>query len=340
MTADEIAALAPSHIVISPGPCTPNEAGIRLDVIRSSRARSRSSASASAISPSARPSAGRSCARRASCTARPRRSSTTARGCLRRPAEPVRGDALPLAGDRETSVPADLEVTARTADDEIMGVRHRTLPVEGVQFHPESILTTAGKDLLRNFLEPRRAAVNVREALARVVDRQDLTADEMAEVVGRSWTAQATPAQIGGLLVALRMKGETVDELVGAAPRHAAADDRRRPAATRSWSTPAAPAATARGPSTSRPSRRSSSRARGWSSPSTATAPSRRSPARTTCSRRWAWTRRPGPRRRRAACARRSWRFCSRRRTTRRPSTPSARARSSACARCSTCSAR
>ena len=53
------------------------------------------------------------------------------------------------------SVPDCLEVTAQTAEDEIMALRHKTLPVEGVQFHPESILTTSGKELLRNFLERR-----------------------------------------------------------------------------------------------------------------------------------------------------------------------------------------
>ena len=59
--------------------------------------------------------------------------------------------------------------------------------------------------------------MNVREALARIIDRHDLTADEMAEVVGTIMDGQATPAQIGGLLIGLRMKGETVDEVVGAA---------------------------------------------------------------------------------------------------------------------------
>ncbi len=117
----------------------------------------------------------------------------------------------------KTSVPPDLEVTARTADEEIMAVRHRTLPVEGVQFHPESFLTTCRQGPAAQLRHPGRAAVNVREALARVVDRQDLTAGEMAEVVGSIMDGQATPAQIGGLLVGLRMKGETVDEIVGAA---------------------------------------------------------------------------------------------------------------------------
>ena len=60
-------------------------------------------------------------------------------------------DALARVIERAT-VPDVLEVTARTADDEIIAVRHKTLPVEGVQFHPESFLTTAGKDLLRNFI--------------------------------------------------------------------------------------------------------------------------------------------------------------------------------------------
>jgi para-aminobenzoate synthetase component 2 len=53
------------------------------------------------------------------------------------------------------SVPDSLDVTAQTAENEIMAVRHKTLPVEGVQFHPESFLTTSGKDLLRNFIERR-----------------------------------------------------------------------------------------------------------------------------------------------------------------------------------------
>jgi anthranilate synthase/aminodeoxychorismate synthase-like glutamine amidotransferase len=69
--------------------------------------------------------------------------------------EATRYHSLVIEGD---SCPEVLEVTARTADGEIMGVRHRELPVEGVQFHPESILTEVGKQLLGNFLARCRAA--------------------------------------------------------------------------------------------------------------------------------------------------------------------------------------
>ena len=79
---------------------------------------------------------------------RPRR-----RRRLRRPAVTADGDALPLADDRPGHASPDvLEVTATTADGTIMGVRHRHHDVEGVQFHPESVLTAAGHDLLSNFL--------------------------------------------------------------------------------------------------------------------------------------------------------------------------------------------
>ncbi|MDH3514192.1 MAG: aminodeoxychorismate/anthranilate synthase component II, partial [Gammaproteobacteria bacterium] len=72
---------------------------------------------------------------------------------LPNPFEATRYHSLVIDPD---SVPGELEVTARTDDGEIMGVRHKTLPVEGVQFHPESILTQHGHDMLRNFLTQHR----------------------------------------------------------------------------------------------------------------------------------------------------------------------------------------
>ena len=122
------------------------------------------------------------------------------------------------------TLPAALESTAWTDEGEIMGVRHRDAFVEGVQFHPESILTLEGKQLLGNFLEPSpgRLPPGVRRmtpesAVARLAERRDLVADEMAAVMESILTGSAAPAQIAAFLLGLREKGETVDELVGAA---------------------------------------------------------------------------------------------------------------------------
>lgn len=157
LSLDEVAALAPERIVISPGPCTPKEAGISVPLIQRFagqvpilgvclghqsigqafggdvvRARQVMHGKTSPIH---------------------HRDVGVFRG-LPNPFEATRYHSLIVARDR---LPDCLEMTAWTchADgsvDEIMGLRHRSLPVEGVQFHPESILTRAGKDLLANFL--------------------------------------------------------------------------------------------------------------------------------------------------------------------------------------------
>ncbi|HVV16518.1 MAG TPA: aminodeoxychorismate/anthranilate synthase component II [Polyangia bacterium] len=152
LPAAEIAALAPSHIVISPGPCTPNEAGISLDVIRTYAGKipilgvclghqSIGQAFGGQVVRAPRVMHGK--------TSQIFHDGKGVFHGLPNPFEATRYHSLVI---EKTSVPPDLEVTARTADEEIMAVRHRTLAVEGVQFHPESFLTTCGKDLLRNFV--------------------------------------------------------------------------------------------------------------------------------------------------------------------------------------------
>ena len=154
---DEIRALNPDGIVISPGPCTPDDAGISLEVV----------AQLGATIPVLGVCLGHQCIGqvfggqvvRADKVMHGKTSMMHHRGQgvfagLPQPFEATRYHSLVLKKD---SVPDCLEVTAWTekpdgAIEEIMGVRHRSLPIEGVQFHPESILTRAGRDLLRNFL--------------------------------------------------------------------------------------------------------------------------------------------------------------------------------------------
>ena len=155
LPAAEIAALAPSHIVISPGPCTPNEAGISLEVIKTYAGKipilgvclghqAIGQAFGGKVVRAARVMHGKTS-----------QISHDGKGLftgLPNPFQATRYHSLLI---ERASVPDVLDVTAETAEKEIMAVRHKTLPVEGVQFHPESFLTTSGKDLLRNFIERR-----------------------------------------------------------------------------------------------------------------------------------------------------------------------------------------
>lgn len=156
ITLDEVAALAPARIVISPGPCTPAEAGVSLPLIR--RFAGRIPILGVCLGHQAIGAAFGGRVVRAKQVMHGKTSPIRHNGAgvfrgLPDPFTAIRYHSL--AVERE-SLPGCLEVTAWTDDGEIMGLRHRELTVEGVQFHPESILTEHGHALLANFLgEPR-----------------------------------------------------------------------------------------------------------------------------------------------------------------------------------------
>lgn len=120
-------------------------------------------------------------------------------------------------------IPAELEVIAQTDEGEVMGLKHKQHPTYGVQFHPESILTEHGKQLLKNFLDIKIAPpagvstepVMLKPFIAKAINRTDLTNLEAEEAMTVIMTGGATSAQIGSYLTALRMKGETIPEITG-----------------------------------------------------------------------------------------------------------------------------
>jgi anthranilate synthase component 2 len=156
LTVDEVEALKPERILLSPGPCTPQEAGILIPLIHRMAGKV--------------PILGVCLGHQA--------IGAAFGGAVIRAPELMHGKTSPVAHDgngifaglespvtctryhslivREEDLPAELEVTARTQGKDgkpiIMGLRHRTLKVEGVQFHPESVLTEGGKQMIRNFL--------------------------------------------------------------------------------------------------------------------------------------------------------------------------------------------
>lgn len=161
LSLDAIAAMAPARIVISPGPCTPNEAGISMDVIRRFAGAVPLLGVCLGHQCIGQVYGGRIVRARQVMHGKVSKVFHDERGLyagLENPFLATRYHSLVIAPD---SLPDELEVTAKTWDDEIMGVRVKALagtatPVEGVQFHPESIMTTAGKAMLANFLAASR----------------------------------------------------------------------------------------------------------------------------------------------------------------------------------------
>jgi 4-amino-4-deoxychorismate synthase (2-amino-4-deoxychorismate-forming) component II len=147
--------MRPERIIVSPGPCTPNEAGISVETIRRMAGKtpilgvclghqSIGQAFGGEVVRAGRLMHGK--------TSPVHHDGRTIFRGLPSPFQATRYHSLLV---RRESLPDCLEISAQTEEGEIMGVRHRELPVEGVQFHPESVLTEHGKELLRNFVQAR-----------------------------------------------------------------------------------------------------------------------------------------------------------------------------------------
>jgi anthranilate synthase/phosphoribosyltransferase len=220
LTIDDIDSLKPDRIVLSPGPGVPEEAGICVDIIRR-------------FAPEI-PILGVCLGHQAIGYAFGTPTTRTER-IMHGKTSPIYHDGKTILNDVENpfeatryhslvipreGLSADLEVSAWTREGEVMGIRHRSHLVEGIQFHPESILTKEGKKILRNFLDVSGKITGkkcVLEAIDKGVRRVDLTEDEMLRVMEAIMDGRASPAQIAAFITALRMKGETVDEIAGAA---------------------------------------------------------------------------------------------------------------------------
>ncbi len=153
---EELLALRPEGVVISPGPCTPKEAGISVEVARAFAGevpvlgvclghQAIAAAFGGKVVKAGRLMHGKT-------------SMVThdGKGVLKGLPNPLEGGRYHSLAIEEESLPDVLSVTARAEDGEVMGLRHKEMSVEGVQFHPESILTPCGMDLMRNFLEMTR----------------------------------------------------------------------------------------------------------------------------------------------------------------------------------------
>jgi anthranilate synthase/phosphoribosyltransferase len=228
VTVEEIAARHPTHLVVSPGPGTPDDAGISSEAIRHFSGKI--------------PVLGVCLGHQCLCAAfggKVGRAPSLMHGksslIHHAGTDLFAGLFSPFEAGRYHSLiafepaPAELEVIARAETGEIMAVRHRQHPTFGLQFHPESVLTECGKQILKNFLAlpapqakpappaKKEESAMLKPFIAIALQRENLSSHQAEEAMNIIMTGQATQAQIGAYLVALRMKGETVEEITGSA---------------------------------------------------------------------------------------------------------------------------
>ena len=156
MTVPQIAALGADRIVLSPGPCSPNEAGVCLSLLDSLKGKVPILGVCLGHQAIGQAFGGKVVHAKTLMHGKVSRIHHEGTGVFRGLPTPYDATRYHSLAIERASCPAALEVTAWTDDGEIMGVRHRSLAVEGVQFHPESILTEQGHGLLRNFLTEQR----------------------------------------------------------------------------------------------------------------------------------------------------------------------------------------
>jgi anthranilate synthase component 2 len=157
VTVEQIEGLRPSLVVISPGPCTPNEAGVTLKLIEKVAGRIPLLGVCLGHQAIGQAFGGKVVRARQVMHGKVSRIRHDSKGVFSNlPAEFIATRYHSLVVER-LSLPSCLAVTAESEDGEIMGLRHRKLPVEGVQFHPEALLTEHGHRMLQNFIEERRS---------------------------------------------------------------------------------------------------------------------------------------------------------------------------------------
>ncbi len=227
MTVEEIEKLAPTHIILSPGPGKPSDAGICEEVIRHFAGKL--------------PILGICLGHQAICEVFGATVTYAKQLMHGKQSMAVldNGSALFRGMDKEITVaryhslaakastmPACLTVTARTADGEVMAVEHTEYPIYGVQFHPESVLTPEGYRIMENFLKPgelnatdnkRGEKKKIGEAIVKLTKKQDIGYEMSRDVMNEIMNGEATEVQKSAYLVALSMKGETIEEITGAA---------------------------------------------------------------------------------------------------------------------------
>lgn len=217
VTIDEIADMRPRGIILSPGPGRPEEAGIIVELIRRFAGEVPVLGVCLGHQAVAAAFGGRIVRALRIVHGKKEAIQLDGKGLFRGiPREAVFTRYHSLIVDEE-SLPPELEVTARSVDGEIMGLRHRSLQIEGVQFHPESVSSEYGRKVLANFITYKRQPADIHSLLEKVLDGQDLSIDEAHDFMDELTEGNLSEPHIAAFLIGLSMKGIVPEEIVGCA---------------------------------------------------------------------------------------------------------------------------
>ncbi len=217
VSVEEVRRMAPSRIVISPGPGRPEEAGISVPLVKAFAGEVPILGVCLGHQAIGYAFGAQVIGARRIVHGKAELLRHDGRGVFRlieNPAAFTRYHSLVVDPD---TIPQELEISAWGDDGELMGLRHREYPVEGIQFHPESIASDQGKQVLKNFLRYRRDPFELRTALDSLIEGNHLSQERAEELMEELTEGNLSSAQIAAFLTAIRAKGATPEEIAGCA---------------------------------------------------------------------------------------------------------------------------
>ena len=217
MSIEEIAKLAPTHIVISPGPGRPEDAGISIQVVKTFAGQIPILGVCLGHQAIGQAFGARIVSAQEIVHGKAEPIAVDGKGLFRSIPSPATFTRYHSLAIEESTLAEDFEITARSADGEIMGIRHKTYVLEGVQFHPESIASELGKTLLKNFLTYRRQPFVGPMLLSQIMGGSDLSAEDAESFMEELTEGNLSDIQIAGFLTALNTKGIAAAEIAGCA---------------------------------------------------------------------------------------------------------------------------